>query len=100
MTSHFPYDRMGMDSVERVATRLRELRQRHGITQQELAEVADMSQNFLQQIEARRKKEIWLSTVERLAAAFCLELHEFLAPEAPPKTELAKKVVSSRVHRR
>lgn len=99
MASYFPYDHLGMDSVERVATRLRELRLRHGITQQEMAEVADMSQNFVQQIEARRKKEIWLSTVERLAAAFRLELHEFLAPEAPTKTELAKKVPSSRVHR-
>ncbi|MDP0497655.1 MAG: helix-turn-helix transcriptional regulator [Verrucomicrobiota bacterium JB024] len=89
-----------MNSVTRVGTRLRELRKRHGLTQQELAELADFNQNFVQQIEAGRKKEIWVSTVERLAAAFCLELHEFLAPELPAKTKLAKKVVSSRVHRR
>jgi transcriptional regulator with XRE-family HTH domain len=53
------------------------------MTQQEFAEVADMSEKFIQQIEAKRKKEILVSTVERLAAAFSLELHEFLAPELP-----------------
>ena len=89
-----------MNSVERVAQRTRELRQKHGLTQQELAEVADMSEKFLQQIESQRKKEIWVSTVERIAAAFSLELHEFLAPEVPEDSKLAKKVVSSRVHRK
>jgi transcriptional regulator with XRE-family HTH domain len=88
-----------MNSVERVASRTRELRAKHGLTQQELAEVADFSEKFLQQIEAQRKKEIWVSTVERIAAAFSLELHEFFAPEVPEDSKLAKKVVSSRVHR-
>ncbi|PAW79159.1 MAG: hypothetical protein B9S32_04175 [Verrucomicrobia bacterium Tous-C9LFEB] len=86
-------------SIEKVSKRLRELRERHNLTQQELAEVADFSQNFLQQIEACRKKEIWLSTVERLAAAFSLDVHEFLAPQCPTGTKLAKKVTSSRVHK-
>jgi len=76
---------------------LRELRDHHHLTQQELAEVADFSQNFLQQIETGRKKEIWLSTVERLAEAFSLDVHEFLAPEMPKKSRLAKNPVSSRL---
>ena len=89
-----------MNSVKRVAQRTRELRQKHGLTQQELAEVADMSEKFIQQIEAQRKKEIWVSTVERIAAAFSLDLYEFFAPEALEHSKLAKKVVSSRVHRK
>ena len=89
-----------MNSVERVALRTRELRQLHHMTQQELAEVADMSEKFVQQIEAQRKKEIWVSTVERLATAFSLELHEFLTPELPTGSKPAKTVISSRVHRR
>lgn len=89
-----------MNSVERVAIRTRELRQKHGLSQQELAEVADMSEKFLQQIEAQRKKEIWVSTVERIACAFSLELDEFFAPEVPEKSKPAKKVPSSKVHRR
>lgn len=72
---------------------------RHDLTQQELAEVAEFSQNFLQQIEAGRKKQIWLSTVERLAAAFSLEVHEFLAPKCPAKSQLRRQPVSSRVHK-
>jgi len=66
-----------MNSVERVAIRTRELRLKHGLTQQELAEVADFSEKFLQQIEAQRKKEIWLSTVERLAAALAWNFTNF-----------------------
>lgn len=88
-----------MNSVERVAQRTRELRLKHGLTQQELAEVADMSEKFVQQIEAKRKKEIWVSTVERIASAFSLDLYEFFAPDVPEHSELVKKVVSSRVHR-
>lgn len=90
----------GMDSVERIATRTRELRLACNLTQQEFAELADMSEKFLQQIEARRKKQIWLSTVEQIANGFGLELHEFLAPEAPRISKLAKKVASSRVHKK
>lgn len=89
-----------VNSLDFIRFRLRELRLRHKLTQQELAEIAEFSQNFLQQIESGRKKEIWVSTVERLAAAFSLELHEFFAPETPKTTKLAKKPVSSRVHRK
>ncbi|CAA6692648.1 MULTISPECIES: helix-turn-helix domain-containing protein [unclassified Lentimonas] len=89
-----------MNSVERVAKRTRELRVKHGLTQEELAGLADMSEKFLQQIESRRKKEIWVSTVERIAAAFSLELHEFFAPEVPAESTPAKRVISSRVHRK
>lgn len=88
-----------MNSVERVAKRTKELRTQHRLTQQEFAEVAEMSEKFLQQIEACRKKQIWLSTVEQIARGFGLQLHEFLAPETPVKSKLAKKVASSRVHR-
>ena len=56
-----------MNFVERVATRTRELRLKHSLTQQELAEIADFSEKLLQQIEVQRKKEICVSTVERIA---------------------------------
>ena len=88
-----------VSSIVKISKRLRELRLRHNLTQQELAEIADFSQNFLQQIEAGRKKEIWLSTVERLAAAFSLQAHEFLTPQCPTKTKLAKRAIRSRVHK-
>jgi len=89
-----------MNSVERVAKRTRELRKQHGLTQQEFAEIADMSEKFLQQIEACRKTEIWLSTVEKIATGFGLELDQFLAAEMPKISKLPKPAVSSRVHRK
>lgn len=86
-------------SIEFVAGRLRELRKRHGLTQQELAEVADTSEKFLQQVESCRKKQIWLSTVGLFAKAFGLQVHEFLSPIFPENTQLAKKVNRSRIHK-
>lgn len=84
-----------------VAVRTRELRVRFGLTQQELAELANVSEQSIQKLEARSKKQIWLQTVEQLAEAFSLPVHEFLAPELPhEKASLARKVASSRVHRK
>ena len=45
-----------------------------------------MSYKFYQQIEAGRKKQIWLETVERLAAGFGLEAWQILAPDEPSDT--------------
>jgi len=86
-------------SIEFVAKRLRELRLRHGLTQQELAEIAETSEKFLQQVESCRKKQIWLSTVGIFAMAFRLQVHEFLSPDVPENTRLAKKISRSRVHK-
>jgi len=66
-----------------VSTRLRELRKKAGLTQAQVAELADMDEKFVQQIEAGRKKQIWVSTVQLLARAFGLELHEFFQESCP-----------------
>lgn len=86
-------------SIEFVAGRLRELRLRHGLTQQELAEVAEASEKFLQQVESCRKKQFWLTTVGTFVKAFGLRVDEFLAPSTLENTRLAKKVIPSRVHK-
>ncbi len=85
-------------SLKLLAQRLRELRQRHNLTQEEAAGVCGMSYKFYQQIEANRKKQIWLETVERLASGYRLEAWELLSPSSPKETQLAKKPRSSRVH--
>jgi transcriptional regulator with XRE-family HTH domain len=90
-----------VELIDLVAVRTRELRVRFKLTQQELAELADVSEQTIQKLEARSKKQIWLGTVEQLAEAFSLQVHEFLAPELPSKkVRLSWKVPSSRVHRR
>jgi len=87
-------------SIQFVATRLRTIRTHHNLTQEELAGLVGCSEKFIQQIEAARKKQIWLSTVGLLAASVGLRVDEFLAPELPVKRKLPRKVASSRVHRK
>jgi len=86
-------------SLIALGAKLRELRTRHELTQEEFAQVAGIGYKFYQQIETGKKKQIWLSTIERLASAYSLEAWELLSPEIPRNSKLAKKVPSSRVHR-
>lgn len=76
----------GVSSLDALASRLRRLRQRHELTQEAFAEAIGLSYKFYQQIEAGRKKQIWLETVERLAAGFGLEAWQILAPDEPTHT--------------
>lgn len=85
-------------SMKKLGKRLKELRQEHGLTQEEFGAIAGFSQKHYQQIESGNKKHIWLETVERLAAAYNLEAWQILSPEYPTKTKLAKKPKSSKIH--
>jgi transcriptional regulator with XRE-family HTH domain len=84
--------------LKKLSRRLRALRLRHDLTQEEFADIAQVSYKFYQQIESGRKKQVWLETVERLAAGYGLEAWEMLAPQEPVKTRLAGVRRSSRVH--
>ena len=59
------------------------------MTQEGFAEIAGMSYKYYQAVEAGRKIELRLSTMEKLAAAYGIELWELLAP-TPPQVRLAK----------
>ena len=87
-----------MTTMKKLGKRLRELRKKHDLTQEEFGTIAGFSQKHYQQIESGNKKHIWLDTVERLAEAYGLEAWELLCPEFPTKTKLAKKPDSSRIH--
>jgi transcriptional regulator with XRE-family HTH domain len=63
--------------------RLCELRKANGLTQEAFAELAGMGYKYYQAVEAGRKKELRVSTLEKLAAAYGIELWELLAPQAP-----------------
>jgi transcriptional regulator with XRE-family HTH domain len=87
-----------LSDIDTLCQRLRELRSRHGLTQEEFSQIAGMSYKHYQQIESGRKKQVWLETVGRLATAYGLETWELIGAELPKDTELAKPVVDSRVH--
>lgn len=78
----------GVPSLDALASRLRRLRQRHALTQEQFAESIGLNYKFYQQIEAGRKKQIWLETVERLATGFGLEPWQLLAPDDPAHTTI------------
>ena len=79
----------GVSTLPGLASRLRRLRQRHKLTQERFAEAIGLNYKFYQQIEAGRKKQIWLETVERLAAGFGLEAWQLLGPEEPTHTTIS-----------
>lgn len=81
----------GVSSLDALASRLRRLRQRHALTQEQFAESIGLNYKFYQQIEAGRKKQIWLETVERLAAGFALEPWQLLAPDEPAHTTIRSR---------
>ena len=83
------------DTRKRLIGRLRELRKIHGITQEQFAELSGFSYKFYQLIEIGGQYDLRMSTLERLAAAYGIELHELLGPEMPkthfPRRRLAPK---------
>jgi len=74
-------------TLTRLLSRLKQLRQAHGLTQESFAEQAGLTYKYYQQVEAGRKQDLRLSTLERLAGAYGIEVYELLSP-TPPKTKL------------
>jgi len=77
-------------TLKRLLNRLKHLRDAHGLTQEQFAEMSGISYKYYQAVETGRKQELRLSTLERLAAAYGIEVWQLLAPAAP-KTKLPRK---------
>ena len=67
--------------------RLKQLRKIHHVTQEEFSERTGISYKYYQAIETGVKKELRISTLERLAEAYGIEVWELLGPEVP-KTKI------------
>jgi len=78
-------------TLEILSKRLRELRRRHALSQEAFAERAGMSYKYYQAVEAGRKRNLRLSTLEKLAAAYRLEVWQLLSPSVPRKTTVTTK---------
>jgi transcriptional regulator with XRE-family HTH domain len=66
--------------------RLRELRKRHSLTQERFSELSGVSYKYYQQIEIGQRIDLRLSTLEKLAKAYGIGVHELLAPAFPKAT--------------
>lgn len=92
---------MGDESVQRLLVRLRALRVERGLTQEEFAEKSGISYKYYQAVEAGRKRDLRLSTLDRLASAHGLETWQLLLPGGDTATpakrtkSAAKKPVKS-----
>jgi len=80
-----------VDIRKRLMMRLKELRKIHDVTQEEFSEITGFSYKFYQLIEIGKKNDLRLSSLERLAKAYGIEVHELLAPETP-KTHYPKRI--------
>ena len=72
-------DERNMDDISvRFARRLKQLRKRSGISQERLAELAEISEKHVQRLESHEPCGIRLVTLERIAKAFGVSLSELL----------------------
>jgi transcriptional regulator with XRE-family HTH domain len=74
-----------------LAERVRSLRQRCGLTQEQFAEKAGMSYKYYQQIEAGRKQDLRLSTLKKIADALRIEVSELLSATLPKAVKPPKE---------
>ena len=87
---------MPKSAIDLLLPRLKRLRVKHGLTQEDFSERSGISYKYYQAVEGGRKRDLRLSTLERIAAAYGIGVHELLAPgepvtRAPAKAEAAKK---------
>ena len=71
-----------MPILEFIATRLRELRRKHDLTQEQVATLLKTDLRWYQRVELQ-EKDIRASTIDRLARIFSVTPVEFLAEKLP-----------------
>ena len=74
---------MAHDTANRLLARVKQRREALGLTQEAFAEKAGLGYKYYQSVEAGRRRDIRLSTIEKLAKACDLELWELLKVDAP-----------------
>lgn len=74
---------MPQDLTEFVLKRLKALRVKHGLTQEQFSEISGIAYKYYQQLEAGRKRDFRLSTLERVAKAYQIAVYQLLDPREP-----------------
>ncbi len=84
---------MECKTVQRLLSRLKALRVERGLTQEVFAEKAGLSYKYYQAVEASRKMNPRLSTLERLAKGHGMEAWQLILPG---ETKTARKTAKVR----
>lgn len=75
---------MANDVAKRLLARIKQIREGLDLTQEVFAERAGLGYKYYQSVEAGRRRDIRLSTLEKLAKACGMELWELLNFEITP----------------
>lgn len=81
---------MSSPTAERLLIKLRQLRLAKGWTQEDFSEKSGISYKYYQAVEAGRKNDLRLSTLERLAQAHQLEVWQLLLPDVSDDLEVTQ----------
>ncbi len=73
-----------------VRNRLKDLRGKHGVSQEKLAKIAGVNYKYYQSVEAGRRQELRISTLEKFAKAYSLTPSQLISPTFPNKSKLKK----------
>ncbi|MCC8118789.1 MAG: helix-turn-helix domain-containing protein [Bacteroidales bacterium] len=86
------YQYSGPELVRRLGQRFKDYRMRVRMTQQEVAQSADISVMTVHKLESGAARNISLDTLIRMLRAIrCLEFFEELLPELPPSPYLINR---------
>jgi transcriptional regulator with XRE-family HTH domain len=80
-------------TIQQLLGRLKALRAARGLTQEQFAEESGISYKYYQAVEAGRKRDLRLSTLDRLAKAHGLEVWQLLLPGGGAEPGVAKPQV-------
>ena len=69
---------MSNDIRDRISRRVRQLRVKHGYTQEKLAELAGIEYKHIQRVESKMPCDLKASTLEKLAKAFKINVSELM----------------------
>jgi transcriptional regulator with XRE-family HTH domain len=86
------------EKLDIVITRIRKIRIEKGISQQELANIANFSQSFLANVESGKKKPS-VMTILRLAEALNVNPREFFPENTTDSAEDIKKEIINLLER-
>jgi transcriptional regulator with XRE-family HTH domain len=88
------------ETIQRLLVRLKALRLGRGLTQERFAEESGISYKYYQAVEAGRKRDLRLSTLDRLAKAHGMDVWQLLLPGDGSEADSgAKEVPSTRTNR-
>ncbi len=71
---------MGQSARILLGRRVRELRQKAGMTQEEFAALAGIDYKYIQKIEGKTPPAVRIDTIEKLAKAIRVPLKKLVAP--------------------